>query len=97
MYIWMYMKAAKRVSIAQTRSELPKLLDEAARGRPIEVTRRGAPVAAIVSLDDYARLRGGADDFWTRLQRFRAGMSGEDLSLDLRGVRQRDRGRRVRL
>lgn len=54
-------------------------------------------MAAIVSLDDYARLRGDAPDLWERLVRFRKMAAGEDLTLDLRGLRQRGRGRRVRL
>ena len=93
----MYMKAAKRYSIAEARQSLPRLVDEAAAGRPIEITRRGKPVAAVVPMEEYARLRGSEPDLWERILKFRSEMGGEDLTVDLRGVRSRERGRRVRL
>jgi prevent-host-death family protein len=42
----------------EARNELPTLLEEAERGRPTIITRRGRPVAALVPLDQYRARRG---------------------------------------
>ncbi len=48
---------AQRYSIAQARSRLPQIVDEAKAGIEIELTRRGQPVAIVVSPDSLDRLR----------------------------------------
>ena len=53
----------KRYSIADARSNLPSIVDEAEAGEEIELTRRGKPVAAIVSLRELQRLRGARTVF----------------------------------
>ncbi len=44
-------------TVAQARNHLSDLLDETGTG-PIEITRRGKPVAVVLSLDEYRRLSG---------------------------------------
>ena len=39
----------KKYSIAEARTHLPTIIDEAEAGLEIELTRRGKPVAVIVS------------------------------------------------
>jgi prevent-host-death family protein len=51
----MYMKV-RRYSIARARAELPTLLRSVEKGAEIEISRRGAPVAVILSVADRARL-----------------------------------------
>ena len=48
----------RRYSIAEARSRLPDLVDEAESGIDVELTRRGRPVAVLVSLRELERLRG---------------------------------------
>jgi prevent-host-death family protein len=47
----------KRYSIAEARSNLPAIIDQVAAGQEIELTRRGKPVAVVVSLRELERLR----------------------------------------
>ncbi len=43
----------KSVSVAEARNQLTKLLRDAEAGGPIEITRRGKPVAMLVAMEDY--------------------------------------------
>jgi prevent-host-death family protein len=49
---------ARRYSIAEARSRLPSIVDEAESGIEVELTRRGQPVAVLVSRREFERLRG---------------------------------------
>ena len=55
MYIWMYM-STRRYSIAQAREELPTIVRAVERGSTVEITRRGEPVAVMMSLEARDRL-----------------------------------------
>ena len=55
-------------SIAQARDQLSRVVREAERGEPVELTRRGRPVAVVVAIDRYRRLRGERRDFWDAYQ-----------------------------
>jgi prevent-host-death family protein len=48
----------KRYSIAEARSNLPSIVGQAEAGREIELTRRGKPVAVLVSLQEGACVAG---------------------------------------
>jgi prevent-host-death family protein len=50
-------------SVAEARSELPRLIREVEHGRAVEITRRGRPVAVLVSVDEHRRLVGGHESF----------------------------------
>jgi prevent-host-death family protein len=60
----------KRVSVAEAKNTLPALLHEAEAG-PVEIVRRGKPVAVILSRANYDRLRGKGEGVWSALERFR--------------------------
>jgi prevent-host-death family protein len=47
---------SKRHSIADARNNLPKLVRQAESGKPVELTRRGEPVAVLVGRKEYDRL-----------------------------------------
>jgi prevent-host-death family protein len=64
------MMAMKRVSVAEAKNTLPALLHEA-ESSPVEIVRRGKPVAVILSRATYDRLRGKNDGIWATLERFR--------------------------
>ena len=63
--------AMRRVSVAEAKNTLPALLHEA-EGEPVEIVRRGKPVAVILSRANYDRLRGKGEGVWAALDRFRA-------------------------
>lgn len=58
----------KQYSIAQARDHLPGIVHEVERGAPVELTRRGKPVAVILSLQDYRRLSSGRIDLWQAIE-----------------------------
>ena len=47
----------RRYSISEAREHLPQVVDEAARGEDIELTRDGEPVAVVLSIDEYRQLK----------------------------------------
>jgi prevent-host-death family protein len=61
----------KRVSVAEAKNTLPALLHEA-ESEPVEIVRRGKPVAVILSRTAYDRLRGKGEGVWAALEHFRA-------------------------
>jgi prevent-host-death family protein len=92
------MMAMRRVSVAEAKNTLPALLHEA-ESAPVEIVRRGKPVAIILSRASYDRLRGKGEGVWAALERFRETHDLEqlDASCALAGVRDRStRGRPVR-
>jgi antitoxin Phd len=85
----------KQVSIADARDHLPSLVRAAEQGQPIELTRRGKPVAVLVSSREYHKLTGGSRDIWDAIQRFRESHDLSDLDVDeiYAGVRDPSPGR----
>ncbi len=85
----------KQYSIAQARDHLPGIVHEVERGAPVELTRRGKPIAVIVSLEDYRRLSAGKVGFWEALQKLRNSPDFEAIEPEewLEGVRDRSPGR----
>lgn len=90
----------KRYSIAEARSSLPSIVDDAEAGIDIELTRRGKPVAAIVSLKELSRLRRNRTSFGSAYQAFLKQHSLRELGLTpdfFDACRDRDDGRKVLL
>jgi prevent-host-death family protein len=54
---------SQKYSIAEARSRLPSIVDQAEAGVEIELTRRGQPVAVLVSHREFERLRGKRQHF----------------------------------
>ena len=72
----------KQFSIGRARNHLPRIVHEVEQGSPIELTRRGKPVAVIVSAQDYQRLAAGRLRFWDALEQFRRSVDPRDLAGD---------------
>ncbi|MCA9551247.1 MAG: type II toxin-antitoxin system Phd/YefM family antitoxin [Myxococcales bacterium] len=53
----------KRYSIAEARRNLPTLVSEAQAGAELELTRRGEPVAVLMSIEAFRRLRAASPTF----------------------------------
>lgn len=102
MYILMYIETymAKRYSIAEARSNLPSIVDQAEAGQEIELTRRGTAVAVVISLREYARLRGVRTPFGEAYKHFLSTHALGDVGLEpgvLATSRAKDAGRKVEL
>lgn len=91
---------AKRYSIAEARSNFPTIIDQAEAGQEIELTRRGTAVAVVVSLREFARLRGERAPFGDAYRRFLTSHRLSDVGLDeadLEIMRDGGAGRKVSL
>ncbi len=80
-------------SIREAKDRLPALIRQAEQRGAVQLTRRGEPVARIVSEREYARLRGGAKrDLWKAIQAFRSRTDLKALGFtdaDFAGLRDR--------
>ena len=58
-------RTMSQVSIAEAKNHLPRLVQQAEAGEPVRITRRGKPVAVLLSEQEFERLtgRGGFADF----------------------------------
>jgi prevent-host-death family protein len=65
-----------QTSIADAKTQLTRLIHQAERGETVHITRRGKPVAVLLSEDEYARLREAQEraqpDFWDLVTEMRA-------------------------
>jgi prevent-host-death family protein len=90
----------RRYSVSRARTNLPAIVDQAEAGKQIELTRRGRPVAVVVSLREFERLRGERPAFADAYRAFLARFPLAEVGLD-RGfpgsVRDRATGREVSL
>lgn len=85
-------------SIAEARHDLAALVHELEKKRVIELTRRGKPVAMLVSLREYERLRRSTGDAWEAYVAFRKRVNLAELKIDptiWKDVRDRSPGREV--
>jgi prevent-host-death family protein len=91
---------SRKYSIAEARARLPAIIDQAEAGQEIELTRRGKPVAAVVSVRELARLRGGSGSFAAAYRSFLDKHRLEEVGLDedfAASARDLGPGRRVSL
>ena len=91
--------AKRRASIAEARANLPGLVRDAEGGASVEITRRGKPVAVLVSTAMYQRLASARppfgralDDFLDRVEIRRVGLAAGELD----ALRDRGAGREAR-
>jgi prevent-host-death family protein len=91
---------ARKVSIAEARDHLTGLVRDVERGKRIELTRRGQPVAVLLSTGEYDRLRKTAPSLKDALKAWRSrlpadfeGLGGDEVA----GWRDRSPGRDVPL
>jgi prevent-host-death family protein len=61
----------KQYSIAEARDHLASIVHDVEQGEPVELTRRGKPVAVVLSLDDYGRTTGRTVSFPEAWESFR--------------------------
>ncbi len=91
----------KQHSIAEARSNLPKLVREAESGEPIELTRHGRGVAVLLGREQYERLAARSRRFSEAWDDFAHDVELSDLEIDpseiFGGVRDTFPGRDVGL
>ena len=87
----------KSYSIAEARNALGAVVHQAAAHGAVELTRRGKPVAVLVSTRAYAALRGEHSSFWEELTDLREAGIPEPLQDEFAQVRDREVGRDVEL
>ena len=72
---------ASRYSIAEARAQLPAIIDQAESGVHVELTRRGEPVAVLVSTHEFERLHGRQRHFSHAYQQFLARYELTDIGV----------------
>lgn len=90
----------KSFSIAEARHGLAALVHELEKKPVIELTRRGKPVAMLVSVGEYNRLRASATAFWAAYQAYCERVNLYELNIHPRifkGVRDTTSGREIEL
>ncbi|HMA91771.1 MAG TPA: type II toxin-antitoxin system Phd/YefM family antitoxin [Polyangiaceae bacterium] len=90
----------QQYSIADARKNLPSLVDEAEAGCEVQLTRRGRPVAVVVSIGHYERLKANRGSFAVAYQAFRKKFPEGTSGLGSRyfeRLRDRASGRKVTL
>jgi prevent-host-death family protein len=91
---------ARKYSIAEARSNLPSIVDEAEAGLEVEITRRGKSVAVLISRRRFERLRVERPRFGDAYKEFLEKFDLLKIGLDddfARSIRHKDTGRKVRL
>lgn len=68
-------------SVAEARTQFPKLLHAVEGGEPVRITRRGRAVAVLVSETEFQRLVGGSGGLVTDYERWRAAWAEEDRDI----------------
>jgi prevent-host-death family protein len=80
-----------KYSISEARSRLPRIIRRVERGAHAELTRRGKPVAVLVSAEEYERITGERRDLWETLMTFRETNDLGDLDIESIYADVRDR------
>ncbi len=68
-------------SIAKAKTQLTRLIHQVERGEAVHITRRGKPVAVLLSEDEYARLREGQEqrNIWELIAEMRSDSAFEPV------------------
>ncbi len=91
---------SKSFSIAEARHDLAALVHELDHQPRIELTRRGKPVAVLMSLREYNRLTTPTRSFWDAYTTFAQATDLRRLQIEpgvFEGARDRSSGREVSL
>lgn len=90
----------KSYSVADARAHLPEILNEVEAGKEVQLTRRGRPVAVVLSPERYDALRRERTTFGDAYRAFAERYAPGDIALEpdfFDSLRDRALGRRVRL
>jgi len=73
---------SKTYSIAEAKSHLSRLVHLVEEGVPVELTRRGRPVAVVLSIEEYKQLRTPRKSSWDAVEKFQASHNVAELDID---------------
>ena len=88
----------KQFSIAEAKNRLPTIIHYVEKGPSVELTRRGKPVAVLLSVQEYERLSREYTGFWSAISEFRRKVEDEGAEItdtDFTELRDRSAGREV--
>ena len=92
--------ASSKVSVAEARQHFARLIKRAQQGNAIEITRRGEPVAVLVSAAEYSAITGDRPSFMDATAQIRERLDVDSLNIgdsDFEGLREESPGRDVSL
>ena len=90
--------ASNRVSVAEARQNFARLIKRAEHGSAIQITRRGEPVAVLLSASEYVAITGDRPSFVEVARQVRDRMRVDQLGIgdaDVDGLRDRSPGREI--
>ena len=83
-------------TISEAKNRLPSIVHSVERGPSVKLTRRGRPVAVLLSIKEYENLLHKNIGFWNALTDFRKQVAELGISdKDFVGLRDRSSGRTV--
>jgi prevent-host-death family protein len=90
----------RQYSIAEAKDHLSRILHDVEKGKPVELTRRGEPIAVLVSYQQFNRAHKHKRGFWEALMELRREMERNGGFLeegDFKDLRDKSPGRDVKL
>lgn len=87
-------------TISEAKNKLPAIVHSVEMGPSVQLTRRGRPVAVLISVGEYEKLRGGRNNFWDTLKAFRKRMQDVEIDIsegDFETLRDFSTGREVEI
>ena len=93
-------RMSKSYSVADARAHLPEILDDVEAGKDVQLTRRGRPIALVLSPQRYEMLCNQHTNFGDAYRAFLERHTAEEIALEPgfpNLLRDRKPGRRVRL
>jgi prevent-host-death family protein len=91
---------ARSYSVAEARAHLPDILDDVEAGKEVRLTRRGRPIAVVLSPEKYEALRGQHASFRDAYRAFAEHHDAAEIGLEpdfFDSIRDRAPGRKIRL
>ena len=92
--------AATKVSVAEARQHFAHLIKRAQQGKTIEITRRGEPVAVLLSASEYSAITGERSSFIDAMSQVRERLGVDELEIgdaEFEGLRGGSPGREISL
>lgn len=86
----------KQFSLTEVKNKLPLIIRSVEKGPSVKLTRRGRPVAVLLSIHEYDQLCGRKRNFWNALKAFRQVIEKEDIEIsdsDFQELRDSSSGR----
>ena len=94
------MAKSKKYSISEARSNFPNIVREAEAGLHVELSRRGKPVAVVISIQEFERLHGDRPHFMQAYREFLERFPMAEFGLEegyFESQRSKETGREVSL